>query len=47
MGDVVATIARSACSIDCCPLIIEFRFAVMRTEGSDSIALRYVAADSA
>ena len=41
VGDIGPTIARSACSMDCWPLIIEFRFAVMRTEGSESIDLRY------
>ena len=39
MGDVIARQSPApACSIDCRPLIIEFRFAVMRTEGNDSIA---------
>jgi len=28
--------------MDCRPLIIEFKFAVMRSEGRDSIALTYV-----
>src|SRR5512133_1269557 len=41
MGDVPPTIARSACSMDCCPLIIEFKLAVMRSEGRDSIGSTY------
>jgi hypothetical protein len=29
--------------MDCCPLIIEFRFAVIRTAGSDSTGTNFIA----